>query len=299
MLEFDRLTKSFGAKHVLRELTFQVGPGELFGFCGANGAGKTTAMRIALGLLSPDAGDVRWKGRSVDAATRRRIGYMPEERGLYATMRPRDQLVHFARLSGVAPAVARRRADEWIERLHVKLSPKDTLEKLSLGNQQKVQLIAAVIHDPDVLILDEPFSGLDPVATDEMADALVEFSGKGVPVVFSSHQLELVERLCDRVGIIRDGAVVADGTVAELRRGTGSRQIRLALTGAPRDWADRLPGVRLVSREPGDEGTVTVEVPEDLPVRDVLAAAQRLGELTHFSRREPTLAEIFREAVAA
>ena len=294
MLEFDGLTKGFSGKQVLRGLSFTVKPGELFGFCGANGSGKTTAMRIALGVLSPDSGRVLWNDLEIDAGVRRRIGYMPEERGLYGKMRPRDQLIYFAQLSGVRTEVARRRADEWIERLGVDMGAKDPLERLSLGNQQRIQLIAALIHDPDVLILDEPFSGLDPVATDAMADALTEFSRRGTPVIFSSHQLDLVERLCDRVGIIRDGALVAEGTVAELRRNAGHRQLQIALTGAPENWARTLPGVKVITER---EDMVTLEVGPETDVREVLAAAQALGDLEYFGRRESTLAEVFRDTV--
>ncbi|GGM90473.1 ABC transporter ATP-binding protein [Thermopolyspora flexuosa] len=296
MLEFDGLTKSFAGRPVLRGLSLAVRPGELYGFCGANGAGKTTAMRIALGVLAPDAGEVRWAGRRVDADVRRRIGYMPEERGLYGKMRPRDQLVYFARLSGIRPDVAARRADEWLERLGVRVGPKDPLERLSLGNQQRVQLIAALIAEPEVLILDEPFSGLDPVATDAMAGVLAEYRDRGVPVLFSSHQLDLVERLCDRVGIIRDGVIVAEGTVAELRRTAGRPEVRITLTGAPENWARMLPGVDVVA-ETGD--TATLRTRPDTDLGELLDAARSLGELQHFGRREPSLAEIFREAMAA
>ncbi|WP_030718529.1 ABC transporter ATP-binding protein [Streptomyces sp. NRRL F-2580] len=295
MLEFDALTKAFGDKKVLRGLSFQVRPGELYGFCGANGAGKTTAMRIALGMLAADTGEVRFEGRPVDSASRRLIGYMPEERGLYGKMRPRDQLVYFARLSGMGAREAKAHADEWIERLGVKMGPKDVLDKLSLGNQQKVQLIAALIHRPGVLILDEPFSGLDPVASDAMAQALTEFTRDGVPVVFSSHQLDLVERLCDRVGIVRDGALVAEGTVEELR-GSTTRRLEIALEGAPAGWASAVAGARVVETR---HDRYTLEVDEQVPVREILSAAQAHGDIVHFAWRESSLTEIFREAVAA
>ncbi|GAA5068873.1 ABC-2 type transport system ATP-binding protein [Thermocatellispora tengchongensis] len=217
MLVLDRLEKRFEGKQVLRGLTLAVRPGELFGLCGANGSGKTTVMRIVLGVTTADAGEVRWNGAPMDAAARRRIGYMPEDRGLYLKQRPLDQLVYFAMLSGVPQEEAERRAREWLEGLEVKAAANDKLEDLSLGNQQKVQLIAAVIHDPELLILDEPFSGLDLHAVDAMVEVLRAFAAGGIPVLFSSHQLDLVERLCDRVAIIRDGAQVAVGTVAELR----------------------------------------------------------------------------------
>jgi len=195
----------------------------MFGFVGPNGAGKTTAMRIILGVLSADAGEVRWHGRPVDAAVRRRFGYMPEERGLYPKMRVRAQLVYLAALHGVTDPLAA--ADRWIERLGVAGRADDRIEALSLGNQQRVQLAAALVHEPELLVLDEPFSGLDPVGVDVLSGVLAEYAATGVPVVFSSHQLELVERLCEAVAIIKDGRLVASGAVDELR-GPGRRVVR-------------------------------------------------------------------------
>ncbi|HEX5540794.1 MAG TPA: ATP-binding cassette domain-containing protein [Micromonospora sp.] len=296
MLRFEAISKSFGKKQVLKELTLRVRPGEVYGFCGANGAGKTTAMRIALGVHEADEGVVSFDGVPVDAAIRRQFGYMPEERGLYAKMRPRDQLIYLARLSGIRPDVAGARADEWLDRLGVVMGTKDPLERLSLGNQQKVQLAAALMADPRLLVLDEPFSGLDPVAVDAMAEVLVEFAGRGVPVVFSSHQLDLVERLCDRVGIIRDGALVAEGPVGELGREDARRVLQIALAGAPPDWPAELPGVRRLGEQ---DGLVSFEVPENVDTGQVLDAARQLGRVEHFGWRNPRLADIFRDAVAA
>lgn len=296
MLEFHKLHKAFGERKVLQGLTFTVRPGELFGFCGANGAGKTTAMRIALGVLQADSGEVRWQGRPVDAASRARFGYMPEERGLYAKMTPRDQLVHFAVLSGVVRTVARRRAEEWMERLGVVAGPKDALEKLSLGNQQKVQLVASLIHEPDVLVLDEPFSGLDPVAVDAMADALLDFSRRGVPVVFSSHQLDLVERLCDRVGIVRDGVLVAEGTVDELRDGADRGPLEVELSGAADGWTHELDGIDGVQVVGTQGRTVLLRVEEGVPAARILEVAGAAGEVERFGRQRPALADIFRES---
>ncbi|MET3804679.1 ABC-2 type transport system ATP-binding protein [Nakamurella sp. UYEF19] len=295
MLDFIGATKAFGTKTVLDELTMRLAPGEMLGFCGANGAGKTTTMRIALGLLRADSGEVCWQGRPVDDDIRRRIGYMPEERGLYGRMRPKDQLVYLARLSGIRPATAARRADEWIERLEVTMAPNDTLDQLSLGNQQKIQLIAAVIHDPEVLILDEPFSGLDPVATDHVAAGLAEFTRRGVGVLFSSHQLDLVERLCDRVAIISAGRLVADGRVADLRS-DGLRRYEITVLRAVPGWPGRLPGVRVLA----DDGSrVVVELHPETSPATVLAAAQRAGEVEQFARLRQRLTDIFHQAVAA
>jgi ABC-2 type transport system ATP-binding protein len=195
----------------------------MFGFVGPNGAGKTTAMRIILGVLGADSGEVRWRDALVDASVRRRFGYMPEERGLYPKMRVRGQLTYLAALHGVA--APEEAADRWIERLGLTERADDRVEALSLGNQQRVQLAAALVHEPELLVLDEPFSGLDPVGVDVLSGVLAEYAATGVPVVFSSHQLELVERLCEAVAIIKDGRLVASGTVDELR-GPGRKVVR-------------------------------------------------------------------------
>jgi ABC-2 type transport system ATP-binding protein len=223
VLEFDGLYKAYGPNQVLEGVSFAVAPGQMFGFCGSNGAGKTTTMRIAMGLARADAGEVRWAGRPVDEAVRRRIGYMPEERGLYPKMKVGEQLTYFARLHGMGAAAAARAAAAWADRLGLGERRGDRVEKLSLGNQQRVQLAAALVSEPDVLILDEPFSGLDPVGVDSLAEALLEQCRRGVPVVFSSHQLDLVERLCDAVGILARGKIVASGAVDELRSGAVGR----------------------------------------------------------------------------
>ncbi len=296
MLEFDSVTKSYGGNVVLDDLNFAVQPGQMFGFCGANGAGKTTTMRIALGLVRPDRGEVRWNGRTVDLEIRRRIGYMPEERGLYPKMRVAEQLTYFGMLHGMTRTAANESAMHYIERLGVNLRTGDALEKLSLGNQQKVQLAAALVHLPEVLILDEPFSGLDPVGVDALAEALLERCRTGVPVVFSSHQLDLVERLCDSVGIINHGRMVAHGSVSDLRDREGSRQLRVVVPDAQPGWAGQLPGVRVLS-ERGSE--VLLELDDPSQDQEVLAAAQRTGRVQHFSWRAPSLTELFREAVAA
>jgi ABC-2 type transport system ATP-binding protein len=204
-------------------VSFAVEPGQTFGFVGPNGAGKTTTMRIILGVLGADSGAVHWRGAPVDAATRTRFGYMPEERGQYPQMRVRAQLVYFAALHGVErPEHA---ADRWIERLGLSERAEARVEELSLGNQQRVQLAAALVHEPEVLVLDEPFSGLDPVGVDVLSGVLYDYAATGVPVIFSSHQLELVERLCEAVAIIKDGRLVASGSVEDLR-GPGKKVVK-------------------------------------------------------------------------
>lgn len=295
MLEFDGLRKSFGDNRVLDGVGFTVAPGSMFGFCGSNGAGKTTTMRIAMGLVRPDAGEVRWRGQALDQGIRRRIGYMPEERGLYPKMKVGEQVTYFARLHGLDGAAATRASDEWVERLGLAARRGDAVEKLSLGNQQRVQLAAALVSRPEVLILDEPFSGLDPIGVDSLAEALLSQAREGVPVVFSSHQLDLVERLCDSVGILARGRMVATGTVEELRRREAGRLLRVIVPDAGPDWAAALPGVRVVSERAGD---TVLELADGGDDQAVLAAALRTGRVTHFAWQQPSLVELFREAVA-
>jgi ABC-2 type transport system ATP-binding protein len=298
VLELEGLTRRYGDLVALEDLTFSVAPGRMRGFVGPNGAGKTTAMRIVLGVLEPDAGRVRWNGDDVDAATRARFGYMPEERGLYQKMRVRDQLVYFARLHGMAAADAASAADRWIERLGLAERAGDRVEALSLGNQQRVQLGIALVHEPEVLVLDEPFSGLDPVGVDVMSGVLRERADAGVPVMFSSHQLELVERLCEDVAIVNRGRLVASGPVAELReRGRdGFEQVCVRVEGdGDGGWLQRVPGAELA--EAGPRGLLVRLLPGADPAA-VLDAARAAGTVTHFSLERPTLAELFRAAVA-
>ncbi|KOV89836.1 ABC transporter ATP-binding protein [Nocardia sp. NRRL S-836] len=291
-MEIDAVSKRYGEVVALRDMSFDVRAGELFGFVGSNGAGKTTTMRIALGVLAADSGEVRWNGRAVDLDTRRRIGYMPEERGLYPRMKVLDQLVYLAELHGMGTNAAHRNAENWIARLGLRDRRADEVQRLSLGNQQRVQLAAALVHDPDVLVLDEPFSGLDPVAVDVMSGVLREKASAGVPVVFSSHQLDLVERLCDRVGIVSAGAMVAVGTVDELRAGGVSR---LVVESPTTDWAARLDGVRVIEKN----GTRCVlELADDVDDQAVLHAALSAGPVHEFSRQRPSLTELFRNVVS-
>ncbi len=217
-LELRGLSKRFGSLQAVDGLSFDVRPGEVFGFVGSNGAGKTTTMRMLLGTLVEDAGEVLWNGKRIDFEVRRRIGYMPEERGLYPKMRIGEQLVYLAQLHGATAQAAHESVKRWLERFGLGARMRDEVQKLSHGNQQRVQLAAALAFEPLMLVLDEPFAGLDPEAVDSMSEVLRERAVAGTPVLFSSHQLELVERLCDRVGIIQRGRMVAIGSVDELRR---------------------------------------------------------------------------------
>jgi ABC-2 type transport system ATP-binding protein len=239
VLRLEELRKSYGETVALDGVSFDVGAGQMFGFVGPNGAGKTTLMRIVLGVLEADSGQVLWQGAPIDAEGRRRIGYMPEERGLYPKMRVRDQLVYMARLHGASEAEGGAAADRWMERLGIEARADDAVEALSLGNQQRVQLGVALVHEPDLLVLDEPFSGLDPDGVDALSGALLtEISERQVPVVFSSHQLELVERLCDSVAIIAHGRIRASGSLDEVSGGKPLAEVfREATRGADGDDA--------------------------------------------------------------
>jgi ABC-2 type transport system ATP-binding protein len=293
-LELVGLERRFGAVVALDDVSFRVPVGEMVGFVGPNGAGKTTAMRIALGVLQADAGRVRWRGRDVDAETRRRFGYLPEERGLYPKMRVLDQLVYLARLHGLERDDARSQADRMIELLGVADRAHARAESLSLGNQQRVQLAAALVHRPEVLVLDEPFSGLDPVGVDVLSEILRRQAEEGAPVVFSSHQLELVERLCESVVMIDRGRIVASGRIADLRARDPRRLVRVEVAGAPERWLDRVPGVRVL--EQLAEGAI-VEL-DGASESNVLDAARAAGSVRHFSVVRPSLSEIFRREVA-
>ena len=297
MLEVADLARRYGDVVALDGLSFTVEPGQLFGFVGPNGAGKTTTMRIILGVLEPNAGSVRWRGAPVDLATRARFGYMPEERGLYPKMRVRDQLAYFASLHGLSRPDALAATDGWLERLGIADRAGDRVEALSLGNQQRVQLGAALVHDPELLVLDEPFSGLDPVGVDVLSGVLRELADGGVPVLFSSHQLELVERLCESVAIVKDGRLVASGKVDDLRSaGAAALTVRVAVADRGEEWLAAVPGAEVVDR--GPDG-VLVALQDGAGPEAVLDAARATGTVTHFAVERPTLSELFRKAVAA
>lgn len=296
MLELVGLSRRFGDVVALDGVSFSVPAGEIVGFVGPNGAGKTTAMRIVLGVLEPDAGEVRWRGVRVDDAARRRFGYLPEERGLYPKMRVRDQLVYLARLHGLDPEDARRQVDRTMQVVGLAGRERSRVEALSLGNQQRVQLAAALVHRPIALVLDEPFSGLDPVGVDVLAGVLREQAAAGVPVLFSSHQLDLVERLCGSVVLIHEGRVVAAGRISRLREDDPRRLVRVEVSGADRGWYERIPGVRVLEPLPG--GAV-IELGDGVPASAVLDAARAAGEVRAFELTRPSLSEIFRRAVGA
>ncbi|KNX39016.1 ABC transporter ATP-binding protein [Luteipulveratus halotolerans] len=292
MLEIDQLTRRFGDKVAVDAVSFDVPDGQLTGFVGGNGAGKTTTMRMIMGVLAAHGGEVRWQGDPVTAADRRGFGYMPEERGLYPKQPIHDQLVYLARLQGRSASDASAAATALLDRFDLGERRTDKLESLSLGNQQRVQIAAAVIGEPDVLILDEPFSGLDPAAVDSMVEVLREYTVRGVPVLFSSHQLDLVERLCDGLVVLSRGRVVAQGTSEGLRR-TGTTRHRLVVSGDA-GWVRGLSGVTVVDV---DGPSALLEL-TSATTDEVLAEALRRGGVRELVEVTPSIADIYRKVTA-
>ena len=295
MLEFDGATKRFGTVTALDACTFTAQPGRLTGFVGPNGAGKTTAMRAVFGLVELDSGAVRWQGAPIGPAQRARFGYMPEERGLYPRMRVRDQLVHLGRLCGPTTVEVGRSVDGWLDRLGLASRARDRLDTLSHGNQQRVQLIAALVNAPELLVLDEPFAGLDPLAIATMSDLLVDLAAAGATVLFSSHQLDLVEDICEDVVIINAGRVVRAGDLADLRAEAPQRFVRVRYRGGSPDWSG-LPSVEVADEI---DGEALLRVDHDVDLAALVSAVRRSAELVSFAYQPPTLSELFRWAVAA
>lgn len=292
MLKLRDLSKRYGPIRALDGCSFDVMAGQMLGFLGPNGAGKTTTMRCVFGLVDPDEGDVTWDGHPIGPADLLRFGYMPEQRGLYPKMRIADQVAYFGRLHGQAPDEARSSAERWLDRLGLGERLTDRLEQLSHGNQQRVQLAAALVHDPELLVLDEPFSGLDPLAVETMAEVLRERASAGAAVVFSSHQLDLVEDICEYVAIINDGRVVLTGALGQLKRSAPVRRMDVVAPGATDGWYDRVPGAREV-RHTGE--TITVLLDAGIDADTALRAIG--GPVESFSFSPPSLSDLFREAV--
>jgi ABC-2 type transport system ATP-binding protein len=294
MLEFLHLTKRYGNVVALNDATFTARPGRLVGFLGPNGAGKTTAMRCVFGLAIPDEGETRWNGRPIDQAARLRFGYMPEQRGLYPRMKVGEQLSYFAQHHGLPARTAKAAARRWLDRMGLADRINSRLDELSHGNQQRVQLAVALAHDPELLVLDEPFSGLDPIGIRTMTEVLRERAAAGVGVLFSSHQLDLVESICEDVVIIARGSIVAAGPIDELKRSSGRRHLDVEVEGGDGAWIDGLGDVVVLEHR---GGRVKLLVQDTVDLRQILDRAARAGTIRRFSFGPPALSELFMEAV--
>ena len=295
MISLHSVSRSFGDRQVLRDVEFDVAAGRMTGFVGGNGAGKTTTMRIILGVLAADSGRVEFDGAEITQRDRARFGYMPEERGLYPKMKVLEQLVYLGRLHGMSSAAAKRSAEGLVERLGLSERANDALESLSLGNQQRAQIAAALVHDPIALVLDEPFSGLDPIAVEVVLGVLRDYAAQGAPVLFSSHQLDIVERLCDDVVVIADGSIRAAGSREALRAEHSGSTFELELAGGTADagWVREQPGVEVTHL---DGPFARFDAPAEA-AQGVLAAAVARGAVARFAPVTPSLAQIFREVI--
>lgn len=296
MLVVDRIRRSFGSAVAVRDVSFEVEGGSIFALLGPNGAGKTTTMRMLLGIYVPDAGTIAWNGSSVDRAARRRFGYLPEERGLYGKMTVRDQIAYMGRLHGLTAAEARTRTQTWMETLDIARYAGRACGELSKGNQQKVQLASAVLHEPELLVLDEPFSGLDPMNAETMLACIRALADGGTTLVLSSHQLYAIESVCRSFCIVGAGEVRASGTLAQLRQAFATRSVRVR-PGTPEI---RAVFARAGAPEPspGDLGELVYELPASTDFGALLRAAVAAGPVESFERHEPTLGAIYLDALA-
>ena len=290
-LLLESVSKAFGEVKALDGISLEINPGEVFGFLGANGAGKTTAMRIVLDIIRPDSGSVTWNGRLNTELPRETWGYLPEERGLYAKMTVLEQLVFFANLQGVRGKAAVRETRDWLERFRIPDYADRRAEQLSKGNQQKVQFIAAILHDPQVLLMDEPFTGLDPVNVALLKQAFLELKDRGKTIVFSTHQMETVEEMCESIAILDRGRVVVAGSVRDVRQ-----MVRLAVQGDSEiAWLGTLDGVHVTRR--GQDYTEAEVAPGHDPGAILAAALSRGCEVRHFQMTDPSLEQVFIERV--
>lgn len=292
-LEVRGLRKAYGEIQALDEVDLIVGQGQMVGFLGSNGAGKTTTMRGIIGLTAIDEGSVLWNGAPITLEDRRNIGYMPQERGLYARMKVHEHIAFNGRLAGLDDDLADQRAHEWAERVALDERKDDLVQELSTGNQQRVQLAVALVHEPELLMLDEPFAGLDPVAVSMLTSVMTEQVERGVSVVFSSHQLELVQDLTEDVTIIARGKTLASGNVGDLRERSPHRLLRVQWAGSPPVWQ---PEGADVLTSPRDESLF--QIASNVEPAAIIAAAAQAGPITSISFEPPSLEEVFIDLVS-
>ena len=295
-LVVERISKSFAQFQAIKELSMEVKENSLFGFLGANGAGKTTTMRMILDIIRPDTGHITWNGKPVREVPRHKWGYLPEERGLYPKMVVEDQLLFLARLNGLSKQAAKRELDEWLERFHINANRKKRVEELSKGNQQKVQFLATILHDPDILVMDEPFSGLDPVNANVLKETFLEMHRRGKTIIFSTHQLEQVEEMCEDIVILNKGQTIIQGSVKKIKHQHGRNIARLKLDNDPEaHWLDTLEGIQITKRR---QDYIEMQIQANLNPNLIVETALHHGSIiSHFELTEPSLTDIFIEYV--
>ncbi|WP_069467809.1 ABC transporter ATP-binding protein [Latilactobacillus curvatus] len=293
MLTLSHLSKSFGTMLAVDDVSFTVKSGEILGLIGQNGAGKTTTFRMILNFMAPDTGTILWKGRAFTAADYDQVGYLPEERGLYPKMTVEQQILYFAQLRGRSIADIKPQIDEWLVRFGVKGKRTDKIKDLSKGNQQKVQLIATLIHQPELIILDEPFSGLDPVNAELLEEGILWLKEQGSAIIFSSHDMTNVARISDRIVMLRDGQVVLAGTIDEIRNQLGRTKLFLEAPLA-RETLANINGVSRVTQH-GQRFELTLA--DETVGKTIFDLATQNGYILEFSQQAPTLDEIFRMKV--
>ncbi len=292
MLKLQSVTKSYADKIAVRNLSFEVQRGEIFGILGPNGAGKTSTIRMICGITLPDSGTIEFLGRPMNEELQSKIGYLPEERGLYKKMKVGDVLLYFAQLKGLSRAEAKARIEHWAKRFEAEAWLKKKVDELSKGMQQKVQFMSVLLHEPELLILDEPFSGLDPINSELMMDVILEFKEAGKAILFSTHRMEQVEKICDSIVLINNGEAILSGKVREVKRSYGKNRIHLDFEGDGSFLQTLLEQgkVEVTARSPK---SVELKLLNGTTSREILATASDRAEITRFELAEPSLREIF------
>jgi ABC-2 type transport system ATP-binding protein len=295
VLELNQVTKRFGKFTAVDQLSISIPEKQIFGFLGANGAGKTTTFRMILGILNPSGGSITWDGEEINYSTSPMIGYLPEERGLYPKLKVKDQMVYLARLRGMPKKEVLKELDDWLLRFKVPEYADKRVEELSKGNQQKIQFIAAIIHKPKLLILDEPFSGLDPLNVELLKEAVLELKESGTTIVFSSHRMEHVEEMCEHLCIMHKGKPIVQGALKDIKRAYGKKNLVIHAD-FELDELKRFPGVTNGKNTP--EG-ITLQIKDEEVSSQILKSIVEKGFISKFVLEEPSLNDIFIEKVGA
>lgn len=288
-LSISNITKNFRDVKAVDQLSIDIEAGSMFGFLGPNGAGKTTTLRMILDIFKPDSGSVTWKGKPISKHPQGTFGYLPEERGLYPKMRVKEHLIFLGRLNGLSRYDAAKKTDEMIQRFKLEEYAHKRIEELSKGNQQKVQTVSTLLHEPEILFLDEPFGGLDPVNTDLLKQMLLEGNEKGQTIVFSSHRMEQVEKLCQDICILDHGKLILSGNLREIKKSMGRQYLRISVEGNENFW-QAIPGLELVSRT---TDYLEFKLTNNIDTNEILQTASQAGQVIHFELVEPTLNQIF------